>query len=70
MITVDIEIAEAHFKELCLEAGADQSGVEETDFSVSITSGFKEAKEVLERIPHLLEMLSDGKISSIKITEL
>ena len=30
----------------------------------------KDSEEVMRQIPHLLEMLSDGKISSIKITEL
>ena len=70
MYRIDTEISEAHFKELCLDAGADQSGVEETEFHVSITRNFKDSEEVQKAIPHLLDEISEGKITSIKITEL
>lgn len=70
MYRIDTEVSEAHFKELCLDAGVDQRGVEETEFSVSITRNCKDAKEVQKVIPHLLDMISEGKVTSIQITEL
>lgn len=70
MYRIDTEVSEAHFKKLCLDAGADQRGVEETEFSVSITRNCKDAEEVQKVIPHLLDMISEGKVTSIKITEL
>lgn len=30
----------------------------------------KDSEEVLREIPHLLDMISEGKVTSIKITEL
>lgn len=70
MYRIDIEISEAHFKELCLDAGADREGMEKTEFSVSISRDCKDAEEVQKGIPHLLDMISEGKVTSIKITEL
>lgn len=70
MYRIDTEISEAHFKELCLDAGADQRGVEETEFSVSITRNCKDSEEVQKAIPLLLDMISEGKVTSITITEL
>lgn len=70
MYRIDIEITEAHFKELCLDAGADQREVEETEFHISLSHDCKDAEEVLGKLPHLLDMISEGKVTSIKITEL
>lgn len=70
MYRIDTEISDAHFKEMCLEAGADQSEVEETEFSVSFSRDCKDAEEVQKVIPHLLDMISEDKVTSIKITEL
>ena len=70
MYRIDTEISEAHFKELCLDAGADQSGVEETEFHVSITRNFKDSEEALREISRLMDMISEGRVNSIKITEL
>lgn len=70
MYRIDTEISEAHFKELCLDAGAVQSGVEKMAVSVSTSFGCKAPEMVLEVIPHLLDMLSEGKVTSIKITKL
>lgn len=70
MYRIDTEISDAHFKEMCLEAGADQSEVEETEFSVSFSRDCKDSEEVLKEISHLLDMISEGKINSIKISEL
>lgn len=68
MYRIDAEISGAHIKELCLDAGADQSGVEKMAFSFSTSFGCKDPEMVLEVIPHLLEMLSEGDVTSIKIT--
>ena len=70
MYRIDTEISEAHFKELCLGTGADIEEVEETDVSVSISLGCKDSEEVLKVIPRLLDEISEGKITSITITEL
>ena len=70
MYRIDTEISEAHFKELCLGTGADIEEVEETDVSVSISLGCKAPEVVLKVIPHLLDMISEGDVTSIKITEL
>lgn len=70
MYRIDIHISTAHYKKMLLDVGVDQRAVENTNSSIYVPYDCKDAEEVQTVIPKLLDMFSEGKVNSIKITEL
>lgn len=68
MYKIDLTISVPYFKEVCLGDG--REGVKEIDFLVTLPRNCNDAEEVLQEIPLLLDMISEGKATSIKITKL
>lgn len=65
MYRIDLTISVPYFKEVCLGDG--REGVKEIDFPVTLPRNCNDAEEVLNVIPRLLDMISEGKASTIKI---
>ena len=70
MYRIDTNVSKVHYKRLSSEFAGNQKTYEETIFSLSISRDCKDAEEVQKAIPHLLDMISEGKAKSIKITKL
>lgn len=68
MYKIDIELTEESFKNKCLEYDFDPEELEE-DISVTVTRSCN-TEDALSMLPKLLDMISEWKVASIKITEL
>lgn len=70
MYRIEIHISTAHYKKMLLDVGVDQRAVENTNSSIYVPYDCKDAEEVQTVIPKLLDMFSEGKVTSITIIEL
>ena len=65
---IKTEWSEPHLTGAVIESGSLSQMV--TPATVTTVRNCKDSEEVLKVIPHLLDEISEGKITSIKITEL
>lgn len=68
MYKIDIELTEGYFENKCLEYDFDPEELEE-DISVTVTRSCN-TEDALSMLPKLLDMISEWKVASIKITDL
>lgn len=68
MYKIDIELTEGYSETKCLEYGFDPEEIDE-DISVTVTRSCN-TEDALSMLPKLLDMISEWKVASIKITDL
>lgn len=69
MYKVDIELSEKYIQYAYKLFGIDPQEIQQTEPFRVVTIDDNNAEEVLRMTPHLLDMISEKKVVSIKITE-
>lgn len=68
MYKIKTELSEPFLIRAGIESGGDPERI--IPAIASTVSSYKDSEKVLKEISHLLDMISEGKVTSIKITEL